>query len=717
MPRIVLLDRAPDERVPELFVYVADSNLKPIAIAKVDEQGSFDLREEALGEASYVAIGAAGDHVERLARDEAIFFRPRQFAEFLRAGTIDLTRPRWEKLLLFTRCVSGRISWCRWRWPLIDAISPVNLPARVAAEHFARLPSASAVSIERPDLNLRILPLRRCRPVCEGVVEVYLRRCCWKPLVVFDPRIDELLDALDRIPTPIPDPGPVGPDLLPFLKGGVPDELALYAARDRVTIRALSPAERPAYIEARSYLKALFHCGDPKPVGSGFLGLDGEFQVCWKSPPSILIRFCRDEVAYVVKQLVDGVTITVYDGVAAGQWYALDETPTITTYDPRAIVCRGPEDPVVSEAAAFLELIGDAPSHELATPAPSAWDRVGAPAFNSGLLHPASTLEAAKGEDKNCNLGGVLQLLYRFSESLRDAGARYYRVTVQRADDATGAPVPGTAKRLGPAGGRWRKFRFSGGSIQLLNVPLGVSAVPSSETDLWTIPYEADLPSNEEWLANQYHAQLDTTAFANGRHLLTLEVFDIGGNRLRPTGAAGAGADAAFHFHLWEKSGAMDSFPNVPFAGLTHLLWWDNRVGVGDIEGVRVSGSEPSGTCLFLAGAATDPLEVRYRAYHPVGMFLKNYALICYRGLEGAVQAPPTIQNGVLPVTDATANAGQPPADAAFSTGVPFATLLGPHTQCTFAVNLTMTLKTTNGSDWLYRGRLRDTIAFALGTS
>ena len=45
-----------------------------------------------------------------------------------------------------------------------------------------------------------------------------------------------------------------------------------------------------------------------------------------------------------------------------------------------------------------------------------------------------------------------------------------------------------------------------------------------------------------------------------------------------------------------------------------------------------------------------------------------------------------------------------------------FSALLGLHPRCSFAVNLTMSLKTTNGyvSGFLYQGNLRDTVAFAL---
>ena len=74
---------------------------------------------------------------------------------------------------------------------------------------------------------------------------------------------------------------------------------------------------------------------------------------------------------------------------------------------------------------------------------------------------------------------------------------------------------------------------------------------------------------------------IDTTDFAGGRYLLTLEVFNAAGQRLRPTGASGPGTDAAFLFHMWRKpAGGTDTFPTVPFGGLTHMLWWDNRTRV-----------------------------------------------------------------------------------------------------------------------------------------
>ena len=93
-----------------------------------------------------------------------------------------------------------------------------------------------------------------------------------------------------------------------------------------------------------------------------------------------------------------------------------------------------------------LELIGATESHELSTPTPAGWDRVSMPVFNSGLLFPVSTLAAAKGQLKNCNLGGTLNLLYRFSEPLRSVGAKYYRLT------------PSGKKQLAAEQGKWERF-------------------------------------------------------------------------------------------------------------------------------------------------------------------------------------------------------------------------------------------------------------------
>ncbi len=374
MARIVLVDRTSDEKAPALVVHLTDATLAPLTTLKVDDKGNVDLKEDALKEAAYVAIAAADEKSETLSRDAVVLLRARHVAELLRGnGTIELARGRWERLWPLRRCVTGRVRACRWPFPWFTDLLAPNLPARAGIRAAAADTLAPRVDISRfaPGLATDLIFPRRCYAVCEGVVEVYLRRCCWRPIVVFDPRIDEIIRELERIPIPIPDPdpGPIGPDPIgpfpgpgpdpaPFLRGGVPDELLLNAGRDLVALRSLPPAEQAAYIEARPYFRRFFRCGTPRLVGSGFLQPDGEFQVCWRSFPFITPIHCHDQVAYVVKQLVNGTTITIYDGRAAGQWFGLGETPTLTTYDRRAITCRGGDTPPVPGAAVFLELIG-----------------------------------------------------------------------------------------------------------------------------------------------------------------------------------------------------------------------------------------------------------------------------------------------------------------------------------------------------------------------
>ena len=135
-----------------------------------------------------------------------------------------------ERLFPLRRCVSGHVRACRWFFPVLELAA--NFPARASLRVAEKLTSAAIASgslAARLDVNA-LFP-RRCHPVCEGVVEVYLRRCCWRPIVVLDPRIDDIIDHLERIPwppIPDPDPGPIGPD--PIGRSG-PDQVPVRTRR------------------------------------------------------------------------------------------------------------------------------------------------------------------------------------------------------------------------------------------------------------------------------------------------------------------------------------------------------------------------------------------------------------------------------------------------------------------------------------------------------
>ena len=174
------------------------------------------------------------------------------------------------------------------------------------------------------------------------------------------------------------------------------------------------------------------------------------------------------------------------------------------------------------------------------------------------------------------------------------------------------------------------------------------------------------------------------------------------GNKLRPTGSSGPGADKPFTFRRWSQEiGPLD---NVPYAALTHMFWWDNRPSVAHIDDLRLDGVASSAECQFLVGTPSSTFSSGYRAYHQNSMFLYNYTLWWRRGLGGPSSTLITSPD----------NAGQPPAPVAVSPTATFGSMLGPHNRCSFSLNLHVNVKTTNGSGVLSYLDADDQAAFAL---
>lgn len=133
------------------------------------------------------------------------------------------------ELLGFRRCVDGSVTVCRPFPGFIDEL--LVKEARFTSKIFER---GEALSFEpEAELDARMLAkasdavlpaakpaltLRRCEVVCDGVVEVYRRRCCCEPWVIEDPRLDDLLRRLVELlrerpkikwPFPPPPPDPI----------------------------------------------------------------------------------------------------------------------------------------------------------------------------------------------------------------------------------------------------------------------------------------------------------------------------------------------------------------------------------------------------------------------------------------------------------------------------------------------------------------------------
>ena len=224
------------------------------------------------------------------------------------------------------------------------------------------------------------------------------------------------------------------------------------------------------------------------------------------------------------------------------------------------------------------------------------------------------------------------------------------------------------------------------------------------QSGLFVIPY---WDASHKWFYGQFHQRWNTLEHANGRYLLLLEIFDAAGNRLRPNGASGPGVDKNFDFLRWTDA---VNTTKVDYASVVHVFWLDKQACYGDIEDLRKDGLASTEECQFMTGTADSTLSAGFRAFHANGpaseTFMWYYKLWYHRGLNGpnrdieigGVNAPPSLL------------AGGP----AISTPQTFGSMLDEHPKCTFAMNLRVRAKHTNGSRRISEYDRADQAAFAL---
>jgi hypothetical protein len=264
---------------------------------------------------------------------------------------------------------------------------------------------------------------------------------------------------------------------------------------------------------------------------------------------------------------------------------------------------------------------------------------------------------------------------------------------------------------------------------------------PANEKYLYKIPY----PSDATWTgATTYHASIDTSdprisgpdslnlADKAENHLITLEVFNANGERLRPLGTPASGQPGTellkpFKFKRWFQPADTpgDDLKDVQYAALTHLFCWDNRVPVADITRLVLDGNASNEQCQFLAGPADAEFAIEYRAYVPDERFQQDHSIGWVRGLNGTVENG---GKGTLPTPASPTNVGKPLDPPENSDPNTFATMLTsiepnptppPDTvttvlpRCAFAVTLTTRAKTTDGGSFHYP-HAQETAAFAL---
>lgn len=726
-PKLRLHGLAPDEEPGPMQVLAFARDGECLAAVEVGDDGSFELDEGVIEEAHRIKIGPAGKAAEKAPDSVYLTYRATDFASILESGVLDVAPGIWKPWFPFTRCASGSVKRCYPSpWWYEDLVLLSGTPQKRTAASRTGISAtrgsagAAEIGVTRisPAIDLGDLILwPPCSTICLGTVEVYRRVCCCEPWVVEDPRIpglvEELRDIVRGIPE-IPDFPPVpppGPDPAPireaFFTGGALDRKALHARQDLHALQTLPAAQVADYVNGRPYLFCRsYSCDEPVKVAEGRIGPDGRFNICWDYFPVVLESGCHEEIAYKVKQEIGPFTFTVYDGPAAGEWFDADDEPELTSYHPLAVACR--DNGGEGDAFVYLDVIGDTGSENLGTPDQDGAESVQTPAWNSGVAFPTSSPTGPGGASGDRNWGGTLKLSIMFSESMRGIGAKYYRVSIAPAD---GAGDPSGTREYVKAGLSWTKAVATGTGVDIVPVSLG----PKSEggrNHLYEIPFDGALGSNEDWEDQQYHVHLDTTDprwGSPGRYLVTIEVFDDTGQRLRPNGTPATGIDsdeveAAFTFRRkFQETGPTNM---VPYGALTHMFWWDNRAVVAHIADLRMNGLESDEECQFLAGTPSSTFGIGYHAYHLEELFQRHHTITWKRGLSGGTGTLLAATHDNVGVPLGTAPPHPSPTDT-------FANMLGGHTRCAFTVFLTTGNKKTDGDDLGYSAA-HDSASFAL---
>ncbi|TFU06069.1 hypothetical protein EUV02_03370 [Polymorphobacter arshaanensis] len=746
-----------NEKAPPTALYALDARggMKKLAVVDNGRLGIDPGQLKGL----QLAIGPDVPDPKVIDPESLLRYRGDQVIDDWSKRGILLPQDRWSLLISEYLCVSGRVRKCRPWWYHRFAAQAAFQPKLGAARTLSmRNPALSASAVLAANKALgnsafdNIAVLRRCVPLCDGVVEVFERHCCCTRFV-YDDLIDRLRDILDRIPIEIDWPFPPGPDPDPRpwerLRPRVADAGAAIgrgridalrnaaatrrplAARsidgggikaaagetfvserifdDYQALLKLTPDAAEAYVRARPYLTGYICNCTTRKVGEVAIGPGGRFDFCYSRPLQFVSaqRNCFTTYAYRVKQQFGPFWITVYDGVSGHDYFAQGETADLVTTNPQARPCAdGPEQPDPGDGTAFvmLEHVTGASTHHYNFPVQNGLSRVGPLATDSGLYDFAGQTDAPWATTLGLRLWVSPQL---------EGTVAYYRFKVVPVDD-TGNPVGSPTTLDSPVS--WSRYIVVPGDIVTTSTSL--AALPADvggEIGLFAVPYWSSMM----WLSGQYHQVWDTTKFADGRYMLTIELFGPNGVRIKPGGAPASdpGTAKPFQFRVWE---APDDTANVPFADCAHVFWINNTPVVGDIVDLRKDSVANADECQFMSGPVGTKFSVGFRAYHVGGVttgggpgdtnsFMASYNLTWQRGLNGP--------SGLI--ESGTADQGELVVEP--SNQLNFEYLLGAfpplhsaHTRCSFSVHLHVDAKHHNGGAFIDAYDYHETASFAL---
>lgn len=709
-----------NEQTPDVALYSIDNRGQATKIAVLSD-GGLHLKADSAKVGTLIALGPDVADPSTLDPKLLVTYKAATQLPLWEANqSIEIAAQFWRPWLPIHICLAGTVSKC-YPW-IIDKIGLLRSIALGKA----------------PDFR----PLERCVPICNGVVEIWESTCCCFPFLLEDVPIliSKIQEVLAQNPLMFPTPPRQEAPASRSLRASVDKAIAAGKAdlrylpntqlsQDLQVLQSSSASDAVTYFQNHPYLWPIWCNCSTAQLGETPLNPDGSFQYCYNQY-LYFWPICGRSFFYKVKQLVGGAWQYIYDGSAANQYFSADETANLSTLLGNA--CGYVQPPAPGQDFVILQQIGGTLSYALHS------NYGGVDASNNDLTQTGqySVLPPpANGGLVNGNNAPWCKTPYfmlYFDPGMEALGAYYYRLSVAPAD-LNGNPVGALQPIQNSIA--WNQFvvTWVGGiaEIDIVPVTLGPNSVINGGNTvggLFKIPYNADA----DWLSGQFHQYFDTTTLnatasgvpgpGNGRFLLVLEIFDINGNRLVPTGVTpGSGDTAASYQYLrMLTASGPGSTANVPQAALTHLFWADNRHVVGEIDNFTLNSVSSIEQCQFLSGSASDSFQVGYRAYHavlgddgatppspatpnplPPTSFMESYNLTWERGLNGpsgTFDSGGDIDVG-SPLTPAPP---QPPHLSPAANGV-LSNLLAPPpspppTACSFAIDLYVTSKHTDGS-------------------
>lgn len=707
-------------KAPTFAAYKVDVAGRPIR-----KLGSYDGKRLRLdpGDAATIAFGPDVDDAKSLSAESLSAYRVAQNIDLWRRQGLVLAPEIWNRFHFLYQCVTGTVSKCRpWFWRVLD---DVRLHPTFALAQVSRIKPITAELL--PHIHFPV----SCQSLCDGVVEIYERECCYRYFILGD-LLKRLHEILSVLPIPLPDPIP-GPDPTRFSpallrasarsiqQAKAPLDPAATPPQnlhdDYLALRSMSADdEAQRYVLARPYLYPLLcHCSQRK-VGETSIQPGGRFDLCFlRAPLHPAYEHCVLTYAYRVRQMINGVWHVIYDGLAAHQYFAAGSAAAIHSCDALARTCAdGPGEAPPNDNLSFvmLEYVGGAGTYH----------------YNSPTQTGVSTLAALDSNDgtyttsyaPDCPWGGNLGLRLWFSPELEPV-VKYYRLSVQRVGDngaAVGSPIVLNDSVT------WDKFVTVGGDILRAPEPLGPMSV-GAENDLFKATYWSS--PDHLYLSSQYHQTWNTaqSQFPDGKYMLLVEVFDGSGARVKPIGASGPGTAQNFQFRRWVS--ATDTDP-VPFANLANVFWIDNTPVGGDIVDLRKNGVANTNECQFMTGQASSTFAIGFKAYHVHGVdhagngdsdsFMWEYDIGWQRGLNGNNGALGPAPSGGDNHTDVGETGGPVSSGSETFQAMLTKTVPGSPTvvlsKCTFSVSLNVYAKHFNGGSRIQSYDYHETAAFAL---